>query len=363
MKIEIGESLGYSYLRHVKGCWLVQTNWKPSEHWAKCLDDDALELAFRKMQDEFDLDGQVFKGTRNSGQFLKQAEIDVVGVDQSGAIHAMDIAFHEAGLNYLGGPDKRVLKKLLRAKLVLDAYRPAEVERHIYFVSPKVNPGVLAPIKEIIKLLKGVYQPVHWHLLVNESFCNEMLEPTLERSDSVADTAELFVRSAKSLDLAHSSPQIGNGRSARLNRFGSDNGRKGEGWTTAGPYTLQDIVQRLMLTLLEEHQSLLSDSDRRNLMDPDYCGEQLGLRLGRLPMLRQKEQGRSVSGHDRYYEKTYAAEFLVTNNWWRRHHSHNAGSLLRFVDELMGKNSDNAGFPALKTHRAELLRYLNDFSA
>ena len=30
MKIEIGESLCYSYLRHVKRCWLVQSNWKVS---------------------------------------------------------------------------------------------------------------------------------------------------------------------------------------------------------------------------------------------------------------------------------------------------------------------------------------------
>ena len=35
MKIEIGESLCYSYLRHVKECWLVQANWKASENWPK----------------------------------------------------------------------------------------------------------------------------------------------------------------------------------------------------------------------------------------------------------------------------------------------------------------------------------------
>ena len=30
MKIDIGESLVNSYLRHVKGCRIVQQNWKPS---------------------------------------------------------------------------------------------------------------------------------------------------------------------------------------------------------------------------------------------------------------------------------------------------------------------------------------------
>ncbi len=34
MKIEIGESLMLSWLRHVKKCQLVQLNWKPFiNHW------------------------------------------------------------------------------------------------------------------------------------------------------------------------------------------------------------------------------------------------------------------------------------------------------------------------------------------
>ena len=33
MKIEMGESLFYSWLRHVKECQLVQTNWKVSPKW------------------------------------------------------------------------------------------------------------------------------------------------------------------------------------------------------------------------------------------------------------------------------------------------------------------------------------------
>ena len=33
MKIEMGESLFYSWLRHVKECQIVQTNWKVSSQW------------------------------------------------------------------------------------------------------------------------------------------------------------------------------------------------------------------------------------------------------------------------------------------------------------------------------------------
>lgn len=34
MKIEIGESLALSYLKHVKKCVIYQTNWKSSSQWA-----------------------------------------------------------------------------------------------------------------------------------------------------------------------------------------------------------------------------------------------------------------------------------------------------------------------------------------
>ena len=142
MKIEMGESLGYSYLRHVKNCWLVQTNWKASEHWEKLLADDELDRAFLSMRTEFDPDGEVFKDTKSSKQFLRQAEIDVVGIEQDGTIHALDVAYHGAGLNYGGGASNRVLKKMLRTLFVLETYHPTDVERHIYFLSPRVNPGV-----------------------------------------------------------------------------------------------------------------------------------------------------------------------------------------------------------------------------
>ena len=61
MKIEIGESLGYSYLRHVKQCWLVQANWKVSDHWAKYKTSDELETMFLAIKQKFDRDGNVFK--------------------------------------------------------------------------------------------------------------------------------------------------------------------------------------------------------------------------------------------------------------------------------------------------------------
>lgn len=201
MKIEMGESLCYSYLRHVQRCWVVQTNWKVSEYWEKCLTDDELETIFRSMRKTFDQGGSVFKKTRDCAQFLRQAEIDVVGVEQDGSIHAIDVAFHEAGLNYGGGAGNRVLKKLLRTVLTLMAYRPAKIRRHIYFVSPTVRPGAQQPLDDMFSWLRQEYSDIEWHLFTNETFATEMLAPTLEKGESVADMSELFLRSVKLLEL------------------------------------------------------------------------------------------------------------------------------------------------------------------
>ena len=56
MKIEIGESLATSYLNHVKGCRVIQTNWKKSGNWTYT--DQAKDRAISfyneiKSKDEF----------------------------------------------------------------------------------------------------------------------------------------------------------------------------------------------------------------------------------------------------------------------------------------------------------------------
>ena len=114
-----------------------------------------------------------------------------------------------------------------------------------------------------------------------------------------------------------------------------------------------------MHTLLDEHQSLLSEADRQNLVDASYCKNHLGLKVSNLSLLRRKEEGRAINGHDRYYNTVFGNTFFVISQWWRQHHRHNAMSLLRFVDELIGKNPDNAGLPALEAHRTELHNYLD----
>ena len=355
MKIEIGESLAYSFLRHVKQCWLVQTNWKVSEHWAKRQPDEALEAMFSAMRENFDPDGSVFKGTKDCSQFLRQGEIDVVGVGQDGCVHAMEVAFHEAGLNYgsTAETSERVLKKLLRTMLILNAYHPEETERHIYFVSPKVHRGVQQPMEEIFSRLRAEYSSINWHLLTNDEFTNQMLVPTLEKAGSVADTSELFVRSAKLLELAGvTADKVGGARVGReapienvVTRPIADETR------TSDINEMRPLVDPLMKTLLEDYPALLDNEDLLCMMDKEYCKKNLGLRIGNYPLL-------CASKDSRYWTKKYGDRFYVCSQWVKRNHRANAESLLRFVETLIGRRAGHPGVATLEKHRAALQNYL-----
>ena len=348
MKLEIGESLCYSYLRHVKQCWLVQTNWKPSEHWTRRKSDAELEAMLIDMKRKFDADGKVFKQTNNAAQLIKQGEIDVVGIDLQGDVHALDVAFHENGLNYTGGTADIVLKKLLRSYMLLHAYAPfgqTGQKFHIYFVSPKVNPGVQKPLNAIFAALQSEYPQAEWRLITNHAFA-DLMRDTLEKSAAVADTSELFVRAAKLLNLADTPSAV------------NENTRRRTKITADAPTRLQDIVQPLMATLLEEHPTLLDDDDIINLMDHDYCKNVLGINIGNHALLRKVERGALINGYARYWTtKEYAGRFYVCSEWWKDHHRANAESLHKFALAIAQKNPDHPGIPALNNHIKALSDY------
>ena len=349
MKIEIVESLGYSFFRHVKQCWLVQVNWKASEHWSKHMTDAELQEMFADLKRRFDPDGSVFKRTSNAAQFLRQGEIDVLGVDQSGDVHAMEAAFHEGGLHYGGGVADRVLKKLLRTLMILTAYHSPETKFHIYFVSPKVNPSVQGPLKDTFTTLRTQYPEIEWNLAINQDFTNQVLMLTLARAGTVADTSELFMRSAKLLDMSRDN--LGKGGLI-------DPGGAMDVTQKPGLDPVQPAVRRLMRTLLEDHPDLLNDAERDNLMNRNYCKRSLGLRIGNLALLRRAEAGREISGYSRYWKELYGGEFYVCSQWWRNHHVSNAESLLKFVSRLVQSNSNHPEVTALERHERALSEYV-----
>lgn len=212
MKIEIGESLALSYLKHVKKCVLYQNNWKISSKWAKPDEDENEEKITleKKTFNEINIHfNNIFKSSFN--QTLKQAEIDALGMDKEGKIYAIDIAYHEKGLSY--DKDKNItidklIKKLLRSYLILLSYFP-DRDYEIIFASPKVGNTKEQLIVSAFNRLENLFSnknielenKVKFIYISNEAFKKEILDRTIEASTDNSDTNELFMRSYKLLEL------------------------------------------------------------------------------------------------------------------------------------------------------------------
>jgi hypothetical protein len=195
VKIEIGESLAMSYLKHVEKCIFYQTNWKSSSNW-NILNEtlEKVQYIYNKIVNHSEFSG-VFKSELS--QLIKQSEIDVIGLNQNGKIYAMDIAFHEGGLLYKNKIETkdRVFKKLLRSYLTVLTYFPKN-KYEIIFVSPKVNPATDKIILDYFEILTRDFsdENVKFGYFSNDKFRENIFSPTLEKSINDSDTNELFMR-------------------------------------------------------------------------------------------------------------------------------------------------------------------------
>lgn len=202
MKIEMGESLMQSYLKHIKGCLITQTNWKTLRSWKKSNEDKA-KAKFEKIKKEYP---NIFSEKTKFEKMLNQAELDVIGIAND-KIYMVEIAFHEQGLRYGNDDNKvrdRVLKKMIRAYLVWEIYF-SEYSCEIIFASPKVNRSPNRLLNECFSKLKEYdfyeKEKVEFKYFANEEFKNEILLKTLRTLKSDSDTSELFLRSAKLLKI------------------------------------------------------------------------------------------------------------------------------------------------------------------
>ncbi len=212
MKIEMGESLLQSYLKHVENCLISQTNWKTSSNWnieSSCRDQ--IEYIYNKIRTDNQF-SDVFK-KNELDQILKQAEIDVLGLNDKNTVFMVEVAFHEGGLNYGSKIEtkNKIFEKLLRAYLIGLTYFPNK-ELKIIFATPKTNPATKEIIDDYFELLDRMFSSdtVHFLFITNDEFKNKILIPTLKITNSDADTGELFLRSYKLLNMFDLSKQTEN---------------------------------------------------------------------------------------------------------------------------------------------------------
>lgn len=202
MKIEMGESLFYSWLRHVKECQVVQTNWKPSSSWQ--LNGEEELKRFMSITDEHFQNkyGYAIYKNNSLSQLLMQAEVDALGismVDAETEVFAIDVAFHESGLNYGDRQETvtRVLKKFIRTALCIIGYFDIK-KGEIIFAAPKIHNAIINDFEPCIKDLNALFLENNFYftarVFANEDFNEMVLKPILIASDGVSDTSELFMR-------------------------------------------------------------------------------------------------------------------------------------------------------------------------
>jgi hypothetical protein len=211
MKIEIGESLMYSWLRHVKNCQTVQLNWKPSNSWPlynEKLVIKIMETTNSYIKENFMLN--IFRDNQTYTQLLKQGEIDVLGFElrygRVTEIYGIDTTFYENGLNE-GNSDQiieTVMKKMVRMTMIMVGYFDL-TKGKIICASPRVNHTIYNPlvylINEVNQLYKNMNLDFEFILYANQSFQEHVRKPVLEQANTLADPTELFIHSVQMNNL------------------------------------------------------------------------------------------------------------------------------------------------------------------
>ena len=330
MKIEMGESLFYSWLRHVKDCPIVQTNWTTSSQW-NLQQQDKLEAIMEKSAAFFAerYGFQIYKHTASLSQLLQQAECDAIGLasaDDTTKVYAVDVAFHEGGLNY---GDKRtttmkIISKCLRTAMCIYGYLNTD-QAEVIFASPKIHKAVMSMLQPCMQDIQRFMDQEGYHfrfrLIANESFKKQILDPILIVSKGVADTNELFLRSYQLIQLFEmGNPKTRTAPNAKVRMPDTD-------W--AEPYAelkIGILARTVMAELLENGAA--SDDEIEALQTEDYSWSDLGLNY---PCLVAAD---SSYDRKRYYVHPLhirGKEYYLCSQWFETAANNDRPMLMRWI--------------------------------
>jgi len=333
MKIEIGESLFLSWLRHAKGCQLVQTNWKPSTSSWELLNEEEVErlmgYSIEYFRTKYGID--VFKKNTSYMQFLQQAEVDALGMamTESGQeYYAIDVAFHEAGLNY-GSKDEtamRVVKKIIRTAMCLRAFFDTN-NGTIIFASPKIHKStmdVLVPYMEDIDVIfKEFNYDFQIRLFGNGDFKEKVFDPVIAASGIVSDTSELFMRSIQMYNLfasdKYSKSKVLGKRKIQASSINIEQIEVTDS-SSLSEMKIGVFVKTNIMRLIEERK--ISKEEIELMTSKKYSKKIFNMNL---PVLKEVVDDLPISqqrvdqrGYGRYWNftiKIYGKEYLVCSQW------------------------------------------------
>jgi len=337
MKIEMGESLFYSWLRHVKECQIVQTNWKVSSQWSLS-NAEELERMMKLIDNYYTqkYDYAIFKNNSSLSQLLLQGECDVLGISIQSDVnqyYAVDVAFHEAGLNY-GSRDTtvmKVLEKCARTAFCLNGYMTTK-EAEIIFASPKINPSVLSDLEPCIKEMNTIFNEngydYNFRIIANEEYNDSVLKPILLVSDGVADTSELFLRSYQMYKMF--SGEATN-RTARTRTTTRKTHIDGIDYTEADVYKelkIGQLAQRVLGRMLIDGYA--TDEEIAAMQTLGYSKQNFDLQY---PLLVEEN---SDFDHVRYYAKPIlinGVSYRMCSQWFETSANNDRPYLLKWIEE------------------------------
>ncbi len=331
MKVEIAESLFLSWLRHVRGCRIVQLNWKPSQTWDGS-NSERVELLFKNSREYFFQECSLDLYGKNSSvsQLVQQGEIDALGICNQAdrrSIIAVDVAFHEAGLNYgdKGTTTARVVKKILRTLLALESYFP-EYPREIIFAAPKIHHSVHGILSEAMIAVDRFFEQneiaAECRLIANADFFAEVVEPVKNLAIRVADTSELFMRSVQLIEMDRrisAQPLQDNNLIVKAKPLSSEL-----------PVKIGELVRETFQALFEQNR--LSDVELERLCTLEYSKRSFGLRYPVLRRSKDRNDRFDSHGSARFYAQLFGGEYLLCNDWYER----NRERFVRWLNNLDG---------------------------
>ena len=305
MKIEIGESLVYTWLRHIKGCQVVQNNWKSSSQWQLLGNKQVLQTLMDEVDSLFSSKGYDLFKSENSNkkvsldQVLKQTESDAMGISISNnEVYGVDIAFHTSGVGYKN-PVKKVLAKYIRIAMCVYGYFNRK-DAHIVFASPKMHQKDKSKLIVLMDDLRDITNrhgfSFDFQLFVDNDFQKEILDRVLGKIKSIADTSELFTRSVQLLHMFYNC-------SSKQEVTDPNNGNG----TRIGQYAKNAITDLL-------RQGKLSKEQIANLENAGYCRDNIGMRF---PILVDTSKQDPDEG--RYYKPDSSIDpYVICNDWYER---------------------------------------------
>lgn len=306
MSVDVGESLMQSWLRHVKRCDIVQTNWKAAIHLG--INKDKAD----RLLDDIRIEFPDFAKGQSSSQIIRQLEIDALGcVIDKKKYFACDVAFHTSGLHYKKGDDA-VPSKMLRTVLCLYSFIEAS-EAVVVFATPKfVSDTDKKNLQDFVDTLNDCLKN-KWglgnysvRLYSDYGFETCILNPIIHLTKDIQDTSEVFVRTLQLVSVTRG-PIITNGAAPASE---TDCITSPSGLIDVSELKAQDLIEQYVLPILSE----TSSKKLKPFFDKDESKKMFGCNYPFFSTAKITQSGKSRCYANTYYLNKIKQNVYVTND-------------------------------------------------